>query len=109
MPKYLTLFRYSPEAAKGFLKEKAAAREAAVRKAYESAGGKVEALYWGAASGEYSGAVIAELPDAATGAAFAMHVTSTGALDATLSIELLTSSELDRGLAKAMSYRPPGG
>jgi uncharacterized protein with GYD domain len=48
MPRYLTLFRYRPDAAKGFLKEKAAGREAAVKKAYESASGRVEAVYWAA-------------------------------------------------------------
>jgi uncharacterized protein with GYD domain len=48
MPRYLGLFRYSPEGAKGLLKEKAAAREAAIRKFYEGIGGKVEALYWAA-------------------------------------------------------------
>jgi uncharacterized protein with GYD domain len=108
MPRYLSLFRYSPEAAKGFLKERAVGREAAIRKAYEGIGGKVEAVYW-AASGEYSGAVIAEVPDSATAAAFAMVVGSSGALDSGVGIELLTSSGLDRALAKAVSYRPPGG
>ena len=54
MPRYLGLFRYSPEGAKGLLKEKAAAREAAIRKFYEDIGGKVEATYW-MIGGEYSG------------------------------------------------------
>jgi uncharacterized protein with GYD domain len=40
MPKYLALFKYSEEGAKGFMREKAAAREAAGKKAYESIGGK---------------------------------------------------------------------
>jgi uncharacterized protein with GYD domain len=90
------------------LKEKAAARETAIRKAYEGIGGKVEAIYW-AAGGEYTGAVVVELPDAATGAAFAMLVLASGAIDASTSMEVLTSNELDRALAKAMTYRPPGG
>ena len=91
MPRYLGFFKYSPEAAKGFLKEKAVAREAAVRKAYEGIGGKVEAVYW-AAGGEYSGALVVELPDAATGAAFAMVVGASGALDVFTSTEVLTST-----------------
>lgn len=53
MPKYLWLFKYSPEGAKGIFKEKATAREAAIRKMYEGIGGKVEAVYW-MASGDYS-------------------------------------------------------
>jgi uncharacterized protein with GYD domain len=93
---------------RGFLKEKAAPREAAIRKAYEGIGGKVEAVYWGA-GGEYSGAVVVELPDAATGAAFGMVVGASGAFDAVTLMEVVTSSELDRALAKTITYRPPGG
>ena len=40
MPRYLALFKYSEAGAKGLMKEKAAAREAAGKKAYESVGGK---------------------------------------------------------------------
>ena len=65
MPKYLLLFKYSSEGAKGFLKEKAARREAEIRKTFAGMGGKVEALYW-ATGGEHSGAIVMELPDAAT-------------------------------------------
>jgi hypothetical protein len=46
MPKYLALFKYSENDAKGFMKEKAAAREAAGKKAYESMGGKSDAISW---------------------------------------------------------------
>jgi uncharacterized protein with GYD domain len=108
MPRYLGLFRYSPEGAKGLLKEKAAAREAAIRKTYESIGGKVEAIYW-MTGGEYSGAAVVELPDAATSAAFGLVIGASGAFDAVTATEILTSSELDRALAKTMTYRPPGG
>jgi uncharacterized protein with GYD domain len=108
MPRYLGLFRYSPEGAKGLLKEKASVREAAFRKFYEDIGGKVEATYW-MIGGEYSGAVVVELPDAATSAAVGMVVGASGAFDAVTATEIITSSELDRGLAKTMTYRPPGG
>jgi uncharacterized protein with GYD domain len=107
MPKYLALFRYSPEGARGFVKEKAAAREAAIRKMYQGIGGKVESVFW-MAGGEYSGAVVVELPDAATGTAFAMVIEASGAMDAIVSMEVLTSTELDHALAKTISYRPPG-
>jgi uncharacterized protein with GYD domain len=107
MPKYLSLFKYSAEGTKGFLKEKAAAREAASRKAFESVGGKVEMFYWGA-TGEYTGITIAELPDAATAAALMALVSSTGAFSEFRSIELLSASEMDRALGKSMTFRPPG-
>jgi len=108
MARYLTLFRYSPEATRGFLKEMAAGREAALRKAWEGVGGKVEAIYW-AAGGEYSGAMVVELPDAATATAFTAVIRASGAVDALTAMEVLTSSELDRALTKTMIYRPPGG
>jgi len=108
MSRYLWLFKYSTEGTKGFLKEKAAAREAAIRKGVESVGGKVETFYW-TLSGEYTGIIIGEVPDAATGAAFLALVESTGALSELRTFELLTTSEIDRALAKSMTYRPPGG
>ena len=107
MPRYLTLFKYSTEGTKGFLKEKAAAREAALRKGFESVGGKLESVYW-TYSGEYNGMIIGEIPDAATSAAFLTMVESTGVVSAFKTIELLTASEIDRAFAKSMTYRPPG-
>ncbi len=69
MPRYLSLFKCSAEGTKGFLKEKAAGREAVIRRAVESIGGKIESLYR-SGSGEYTGIAISEMPDAATEAAF---------------------------------------
>jgi uncharacterized protein with GYD domain len=107
MPRYLSLFKYSTEGAKGFLKEKAAAREGAAKKAIESVGGKLEIFYW-VGSGEYTGVAISELPDAASGAAFLALVDASGAFSRFNNIELLTASEVDRALGKSMAYRPPG-
>jgi hypothetical protein len=50
-----------------------------------------------------------ELPDAATGAAFSMVAEATRAFVEVATMEVLTSSELDRAFAKAIAYRPPGG
>jgi uncharacterized protein with GYD domain len=108
MPKYLVLFKYSSQGAKGFLKEKAAPREIEIRKTFEGMGGKVEEFYW-TTGGEYTGAIVMELPDAATGAAFFMVAEATGAFVEVATMEVLTSSELDRALAKTIAYRPPGG
>ena len=108
MPRYLGLLAYSTEGMKGFLKDKAAGREAASRKAAESAGGKLEAWYW-TGSGEYHVAAIGEYPDAATAGAFGAMLMSSGAVSKFNVIELLTASEIDRGLGKSITYRPPGG
>jgi uncharacterized protein with GYD domain len=107
MPRYLALFKYSESGAKGLMKDKAAAREAAGKKAYESVGGKSEALYW-IPNGEYHGAEIFTLPSAATAAAMSAFVYSTGAFSEYRVIELLTTSELDGALDKPITYRPPG-
>ena len=107
MVKYLSIFTYSPDGAKGMLKEKATAREAAARKAFESAGGKLEAFYW-AGSGEVTGVTISEFPDAATGAALTLKLNSSGAFSEFNAIQLISSSDVDRALEKSISYRPPG-
>jgi uncharacterized protein with GYD domain len=108
MPRYLSLFKYTPEGRKGFMKEKAAAREAALKLTIESAGGKLELFNWTVPGSEYSGVTIAELPDAGTYAAVVALVEATGAFSEIKAIELLTASEIDRGLGKSLTYRAPG-
>jgi uncharacterized protein with GYD domain len=108
MPRYLSLFKYTSEGRKGFMKEKAAAREAALKLAIESAGGKLELINWTVPGSEYSGVAIAELPDAGTYAAVIAMVEATGAFSEIKAIELLTASEIDRGLGKSLTYRAPG-
>jgi uncharacterized protein with GYD domain len=106
MPRYLSLFKYTPEGRKGFMKEKAAAREAALKLTIESAGGKLELSNWTVPGSEYSGVTIAELPG--TYAAVIALVEATGAFSEIKAIELLTASEIDRGLGKSLTYRAPG-
>ena len=47
--------KYTAEGRKGFMKEKAAAREAALKLTIESAGGKLELFNWTVPGSEYSG------------------------------------------------------
>jgi len=90
------------------MKEKAAAREAALKLTIESAGGKLELFNWTVPGSEYSGIAIAELPDPGTYAAVIAMVEATGAFSEIKAIELLTASEIDRGLEKSLTYRAPG-
>ena len=60
MPRYLSLFKYNAEGRKGLMKEKAAAREAALKLTVESAGGRLELINWAAPGSEYSGICIGE-------------------------------------------------
>ena len=108
MPKYLTLFKYTPDGYKGFLKEGAASREEALRKGYASIGGKVDAVYW-TTSGDYTGAIISDIPETAPTIAFLALVGASGALAEARVIDLTTSADVDLALAKTTSYRPPGG
>jgi uncharacterized protein with GYD domain len=108
MPRYLSLFKYTPEGRKGFMKEKAAAREAALKLTIESAGGKLELFNWTVPGSDYSGVTIAEFPDAGTYTAVVSLVEATGAFSEIKAIELLTASEIDRGLGKSLTYRAPG-
>jgi GYD domain len=53
--------------------------------------------------------VIVDLPDNASAAAVAAAVWSSGALSSLETVVLLTPSEVDEAMKKAVSYRPPGG
>ena len=106
MPRYITFFTYSPEGYKGLLKDKASSREQYLRSTYQSAGGKLEAMYW-LVTGENTGVAIAEA-DRDFGAAFSAAILSSGAIAELKTYELMTSSEMDEALAKPAVYRAPG-
>ena len=57
---------------------------------------------------DYSGVTIAEFPDASTYTAVFALVKATGAFSEIKAVELLTASEIDRGLGKSVTYRAPG-
>jgi hypothetical protein len=64
----------------------------------ESAGGKLELFNWTVPGSDYSGITIAEFPDASTYTAVFALVKATGAFSEIKAVELLTASEIDRGL-----------
>ena len=108
MARYLTLFKYSTEGARGFQKDKGSGRLAAVKRAVEGLGGRLESLYWMPA-GEYTGMALWEFPDAASFAAFGSTVAASGMFADIKTYDLLSSEEMDRAFDKGVSYRPPGG
>jgi uncharacterized protein with GYD domain len=88
------------------LRETAASgRRAVVAKAAESAGGKLESLYF--AFGAADVFAIVELPDNVTAASMALAVNQSGAV-ATKTIVLLTPEEMDKAAKKTVAYRAPG-
>jgi uncharacterized protein with GYD domain len=105
MPKYLYKATYTHEGAKGLLKDGGTGRRAAVKKAVESMGGKLEAFYY--AFGETDVYAIAEMPDNTDAAAFAMVVGLGGGATATTTV-LITPEEVDEIVKKTADYRPPG-
>jgi uncharacterized protein with GYD domain len=103
MPKYLIEAHYTAEGAKGVAKDGGTGRRAAVVKAAESAGGKLESFAFGGAD-VYA---IIELPDNVTAAAMSLAVNQGGAV-ATKTIVLLTPEEMDKAAKKTIAYRAPG-
>ncbi len=105
MAKYLVQAALTAEGMKGVEKDTGTGRKAAVTKAIEGLGGKVEAFYF--ALGEYDVVVVADLPDIVAATAMAMHVNDSG-LVRTKTTSLLTVDEVDMAIKKKVAYRAPG-
>jgi uncharacterized protein with GYD domain len=105
MPKYLFEAHYTPDGAKGIVKDGGSARRAAIDKAVTALGGKMEAFYF--AFGGVDAYVIVDLPDNVTAAAMALAVNQSG-LASTRTVVLLTTEETDAATKKTPSYRGPG-
>jgi uncharacterized protein with GYD domain len=105
MPKYLFEANYTPEGAKGIVKEGGSARRAAIEKSVSALGGKLEAFYF--AFGAVDAYVIVDLPDNVTAAAMALAVGQSG-LASTKTVVLLTPEETDAATKKSVNYRGPG-
>jgi uncharacterized protein with GYD domain len=105
MPKYLVEARYTTEGAKGLAREGGSGRRAAVIKAVESVGGKLEAFYFG--FGDVDAYIIIELPDNITAAAVSLAANQSGFI-ASKTIVLLTPEEMDQATKKTAGFRPPG-
>ena len=105
MPKYLVQANYVGEGIKGLLKDGGSSRLAAVEKAFESVGTKVEAFYY--AFGDTDLFVIVDAPDNVTMAALSLTVNATGTATVKVTV-LLTAEEIDAATKKSPSYRPPG-
>jgi uncharacterized protein with GYD domain len=105
MAKFLFEAHYTPEGAKGIVKQGGSARRAAIDKAVAGLGGRLEAFYF--AFGGTDAYVIADLPDNVTAAAMALAVAQSG-LAAARTVVLLTPEDVDAATKKAVAYRGPG-
>ena len=105
MPKYLFKGSLTAEGVAGIVKEGGTARRKAVTTAIGNLGGTVEALYF--AFGDEDVILIADLPDNETATAFALELSSSGALALSTTV-LITPEEVDRARGHKSGWRAPG-
>jgi uncharacterized protein with GYD domain len=105
MPKFLIEGSYSAEGLRGLAKDKASGRQAAVKDALASLGGKLEGVYY--ALGDADVYVLCECPDQVSAAALSLAASASG-LIRTKTIPLMTVEETDRALTMKSGYRAPG-
>jgi uncharacterized protein with GYD domain len=105
MAKYLFEVSYTAKGIEGIVNDSASGRRADVQAAVKALGGKVEALYY--AFGEHDVIMVADLPNAATAAAFSLRTSGTGTVRVRTT-PLLTVEEMDQALEVKMHYRAPG-
>jgi uncharacterized protein with GYD domain len=105
MAKYLFQATYTAEGIKGLEKDKASGRKAALSKAIEGLGGKLEAFYL--CFGEHDWVLLADLPDNSSATAFSLAVSGSGLLRTT-TIPLMSAEETDRAFQKKAAFQAPG-
>jgi uncharacterized protein with GYD domain len=105
MAKFLIHGSYTAQGAKGLIKEGGSGRKAAIEKALQDVGGTLDAIYWAFGSDDLI--MICDLPDTASGLAFAMAGGSSGSLKLTTT-PLLSVEDVDAACKKAVTYRPAG-
>ena len=107
MPYYLVQASYSAQGVSGLVKSPED-RSAVLRQLVESAGGRIESMYY--AFGDFDVVVIMELPDNVAMTAFSMAVGASGAVTNLKTTVLIPISEGVEAARKAgtIGYRPPG-
>ncbi len=105
MAKYLVQGSYTVDGLKGLQKEKATSRKAAVAKACEASGGRLESFYYSFGGDDV--VAVFDMPDNVAAAALAVAVCAAG-LVRIRTTPLLTIEEMDKALGTSTSYRAPG-
>ena len=105
MAKYMMKANYTVEGAKGLIKDGGSARRAAVQKAVEGLGGRMECFYF--TLGEPDAFAIVDVPDAVSIVAMSLAVNATGGAHVSTTV-LLTPEQIDEAAKKSVGYRPPG-
>jgi uncharacterized protein with GYD domain len=111
MHRYAIYFKYTDQAIKGML-DKPEDRAAALSKAAEASGAKIEAIYFFPMGGEFDGMIIQQAPSDAVAEAGAFYARAAGAVAKTVTVPVILSSEfetlMETAKQGAASYTPPG-
>ncbi len=105
MARFLITGSYTTDGTKGLLLEGGSGRKAAVQKALEAMGGKLEAIYY--AYGETDVIAIVDVPDTVSGLALSLAANASGTIKVTTT-PLITVEEMDKACQKSVSYRAAG-
>jgi len=105
MPKFLVRAQYTPEGAKGVLKDGGSGRKKAVETLLASVGGKLEAFYF--TFGADDAMIIIDVPSAETALAIAMTVRASGTIASEMT-PLMPVEEVDRAAELSIPFHPPG-
>ncbi len=105
MTKYLLTSTYTTEGLRGLTKDGGSGRVDAARKAAESVGGHLDAMYF--SFGDQDVYAVCELPDNKAAAALSLAVAASGAVN-TKTVVLLAPEEVDRAARETVDFRAPG-
>ena len=106
MPKYLVEGRYTSDGLKGIAHEGASRRRGDIEKTIESAGGKLEAMYF--AFGDADFYIILDVPDNVSAAA--LSVANRSGFVTSKIVVLMSTDEMDQAIRKTttIEFQPPG-
>jgi uncharacterized protein with GYD domain len=105
MARFLITANYTSEGTKGLLIEGGSGRKAAIERAVQGLGGKLEAMYY--AYGDTDVFVIADLPNAVSGLALSLAANASGTVNVKTT-PLITVEEVDAACKTSISYRGAG-
>jgi uncharacterized protein with GYD domain len=111
MHRYASFFKYTDQAIKGML-DKPEDRAAALSKAVEASGAKMEALYFFPMGGEFDGMIIQQAPSDVAAETGGLVARAAGAVEKTVTVPVILSGEfktlMETAKQGAASYAPPG-
>jgi len=105
MAKFLITASYTTEGTRGLLVEGGSGRKAAIQKALENLGGRLEAMYY--AYGDTDVIVIADVPNTVSGLALSLSANASGTVNVKTT-PLITVEEVDAACKTSVAYRGAG-